>query len=124
MVIDHPCNHDIWGRCSGPISSITDIGLGLGPAKTVWLKYAGKIGGKRYSLQQIEDFLRDPKPFPEDSRLHACIVCASISCPNVIMEVFRAERIDEQMTAQVRDMLSNTKKGLSRDSVSSCLLRS
>ena len=47
----------------------------------------------------------------EDSRLHACIVCASISCPNVRREAFRAGEVGEQMDSQVRDFLSNTKKG-------------
>jgi len=116
MVIDHPCKKSILGTCEGPISSITDIGWTLfGPASTVWLKTAGKIGGQTYSLQQIEDFLRAPAPFTEDARLHACIVCASISCPNVRNEAFRANKVDEQMDDQVRDMISNGKKGLALD---------
>ena len=48
----------------------------------------------------------------EDSRVHACIVCASISCPNVRREAFRPEKIGDQMDSQVRDMLQNTKKGI------------
>lgn len=52
------------------------------------------------------------KFFPrEDSRLHACIVCASISCPNVRQEAFRPDKISGQMDDQVRDFLSNEKKG-------------
>jgi hypothetical protein len=116
MVIDHACKYSLLGQCQGPISSITDIGIKVfGPASTVWMKTAGKIGGKTYSLQQIEDFLRSPLPFSEDSRLHSCIVCASISCPNVRTEAFRPEKIDEQMSDQMRDMLSNNKKGMVLD---------
>lgn len=122
MVIDHPCAHDILGRCTGPVKSITDIGVKIyGPASSVWLKTAGTLGGKKVSLQDVEDFLRTPKPYSEDARLHACIVCASISCPNVRREAFRAERIDEQMSAQVKDMLSNTQKGLALDRESNTL---
>ena len=51
----------------------------------------------------------------EDSRLHACIVCASISCPNVRREAFRAERIGDQMDDQVRGFLKNSNKGRSDD---------
>ena len=48
----------------------------------------------------------------EDSRLHACIVCASISCPNVRMEAFRPTTIDQQMDAQFQNFLANNKKGM------------
>ena len=47
----------------------------------------------------------------EDSRLHACIVCASISCPDIRMEAFRPEKISQQMTDQVTKFLANPKKG-------------
>jgi len=116
MIIDHPCKHNTFGSCTGPISSIKDIGLS--PISPVWTKEAGKIGGKQYSLQQIEDFLRDPKPFDEDARLHACIVCASISCPNVRVGAFHPESIDAEMTDQMRDMLSNKVKGFALDRAS------
>eukprot|EP00656_Telonema_subtile_P022348 TRINITY_DN2346_c0_g1_i4.p1 TRINITY_DN2346_c0_g1~~TRINITY_DN2346_c0_g1_i4.p1 ORF type:complete len:192 (+),score=38.11 TRINITY_DN2346_c0_g1_i4:100-675(+) len=113
MVIDHPCRHSAGGACDGPVASIKDIGDG--PNATVWNKPAGTIGGKVYSLQQIEDYLRAPSPFSEDARLHACIVCASISCPNVRMQAYTPERIDVQMSANLEDMLSNRLKGMSLD---------
>lgn len=47
----------------------------------------------------------------EDPRLHSCIVCASISCPNVAMTAFTPWNLNEQMTNQMRDFLSNSKKG-------------
>lgn len=114
MVVDHACLHSIFGSCKGPISSIKDIGwTAFGPVSTVWLKPAGRIGNKMYSLQQIEDFLRAPSPYSEDARLHACIVCASISCPNLRAEAFRANTVDKQMDDQMRDMLKNPLKGFS-----------
>lgn len=63
--------------------------------------WAGTVAGRNYTLDDVEDYLRKPTPYKEDPRLHACIVCASISCPNVLREAFVAERIEEQMTAQV-----------------------
>lgn len=125
MVIDHACKHNIFGRCKGPIHSITDIGIKIsGAASTVWLKPAGKINGKMYSLQQVEDFLRKPSPYTDDPRLHACIVCASISCPDVRMEAFRADSIDAQMSDQMKVMLSNPQKGFSLDRSSGTLMLS
>eukprot|EP00929_Paragymnodinium_shiwhaense_P073172 TRINITY_DN37211_c0_g1_i1.p1 TRINITY_DN37211_c0_g1~~TRINITY_DN37211_c0_g1_i1.p1 ORF type:complete len:299 (-),score=73.51 TRINITY_DN37211_c0_g1_i1:321-1217(-) len=112
-IIDHPCKKDIVGKCEGPISSILEAGLDIyGPASSVWLQPAGNISGKIYSLQQIEDFLRAPKPFAEDSRLHACIVCASISCPDVRMEAFVPVSVDAQMKAQMVSFLANPTKGM------------
>lgn len=120
MIIDHPCKHNVLGCCTGPISSIRDIALSFfhTPTSTVWTKEAGRIGGRTYSLQQIEDFLRDPRPFDEDARLHACIVCASISCPNVRVGAFYPESIDADMTDQMRNMLGNKMKGFALDRAS------
>ena len=116
MVIDHACKRSIFGTCQGPISSITDIGIKIhGAASSVWLKTAGKIGGKEYSLQAIEDYLRAPKPWAEDPRLHACIVCASNSCPNVRREAFRPAILDDQMTSSFTSFVNNTHKGVSID---------
>lgn len=49
--------------------------------------------------------------FREDPRLHACIVCASISCPNVRREAYTVDKIDQQMTDQMTSFLANPKKG-------------
>lgn len=111
MIVEHPCTHSLLHSCS-PIKSIRDIGSLLHP---VWTMPAGVVGGKEWSLDDVENFLRNPAPFKEDSRLHASIVCASISCPNVRMEAFRPERVSEQMDDQLRDFLANSKKGFLLD---------
>src|SRR5687768_12645349 len=72
----------------------------------------------------------------EDSRLHACIVCASVSCPNLRRGAYTAEvtlfihhrkdrllfadspsssplkNLDAEMTESVNDFWNNTKKGM------------
>ncbi|CAM9806460.1 unnamed protein product, partial [Sphacelaria rigidula] len=53
--------------------------------------------------------------YPADPLLHACIVCASASCPDVALKVYRPETIDEDMAANMRHFLSNEKKGLMLD---------
>lgn len=47
----------------------------------------------------------------EDTRLHACIVCASISCPDVRTTAYDPATIDDQMTDQMEKFLQNNKKG-------------
>ena len=48
----------LYSKCEA-IKSIRDIGSLLHP---VWKMAAGTIGGRSYSLDDIEDYLRDPKP--------------------------------------------------------------
>ncbi|XP_065910956.1 uncharacterized protein [Dysidea avara] len=106
MILEYSC-HDCH-----PIESIKDIGS---TTKPVWKMTAGYAGGRTWSLDDVEDYLRNPTPFKEDSRLHSCIVCASISCPNVRMTAFEHSKVDQQMTRQMQEFLNNTKKGLAVD---------
>lgn len=117
MVIDHPCKTSLFSSCK-PISSIKDIGSLLNP---VWKMPAGVVAGKQWSLDDVENYLRNPHPLKEDSRLHASIVCASISCPNVRTEAFRPEKISDQMDDQIKDFLYNKKKGFDLDRNSNVL---
>lgn len=106
-VIRHACTRSSNGSCA-PVKSIRDVGNG---SVSVWNMPAGVVAGTEYSLQQIEDFLRDPKPYTEDARLHACIVCASISCPDVRIGAFTPNGIDAQMDDAVAGFLANPGKG-------------
>lgn len=76
----------------------------------VCLQSPGDIPGLRAPLPSLLTFLLW-LCFREDSRLHACIVCASISCPNVRREAFRPERVGQQMDDQLQQFLANPKKG-------------
>lgn len=108
MVIDHACLPK-----GGPIASILDISTDTRGA--VWKMSAGNIGGRSYSLDDIETQLRRPTENTGDPRLHSCIVCASISCPNLRPEAFRSSIVDKQMQEQMVDMLNNSNKGLALD---------
>jgi hypothetical protein len=44
--------------------------------------------------------------------VHASIVCASASCPNLRREAFVGARVGEQMHSQMADWLSNESKGV------------
>ncbi|MEQ8663258.1 MAG: DUF547 domain-containing protein [Gammaproteobacteria bacterium] len=92
-----------------PLASIKDIGSVFRP---VWKRTAGRLGGEDVSLDDIEHGrlrkLGDP-------RVHMAIVCASVSCPDLRTEAYRAARLDEQLDDQARRFLGNAGKGARRD---------
>jgi len=90
-----------------PVKSIKDVG---GWFTQVWDIEAGVVGGKMRTLNEIEhEILRKM----EEPRIHAAIVCASVSCPPIRAEAFVVGRLDEQLDDQMRVWLANDKVGLS-----------
>jgi Protein of unknown function, DUF547 len=75
-----------------PVRSIKDITSGgTGPWDIVWIR----IGGKEYSLNQIEnDIIR--KEFHE-ARIHMALVCAARGCPPLRSEAYVGNQLDEQI---------------------------
>lgn len=88
-----------------PVASIRDAGSLLRP---VWDRPAGSVGGRTVSLGEIEHRVLRPLGEP---RIHAAIVCASISCPSLRREAFRAERLDAQLEDALRGFLADPRKG-------------
>jgi hypothetical protein len=88
-----------------PIDGIKGIGSLFRP---VWNKPAGEIGGRRYSLGEIEHEIVRPMG---DPRTHVAVVCASLSCPPLLREPWRAARLDEQLDAAMRNWLADPRKG-------------
>ncbi len=89
-----------------PLESIKDVGNLFKP---VWKRPAGTIAGKTVTLDEIEhERLRKMN----DPRMHMAIVCASVSCPDLRMEAYRASKLDSQLDAQTTAFLNNTGKGL------------
>ncbi|NUM82003.1 DUF547 domain-containing protein [bacterium] len=85
-----------------PLKSIKDIG---GVFKSPWDKSFITIGGKTYTLNQIEhDILR--KQF-NDPRIHFAIVCASRSCPVLRREAFDASKLNGQLDEQTKIFLND-----------------
>jgi hypothetical protein len=87
-----------------PVESIEDVGSLLSP---VWKKEFIRMNvlhpdgdEDRLSLDDVEHKILRPRF--EDARVHAAINCASISCPPLRAEAFVAERLDEQLDAQMR----------------------
>ncbi len=75
-----------------PVKSIKDI-------DGVWQK-KWRVAGRELSLDQIENQILRVE-FSEP-RIHVAINCASISCPPLRGEPYRAERIEEQLTEASR----------------------
>lgn len=98
MVLDHP-----------KIKSLNDIGPKKG---AVWKLDALVVGGKTYSLDAVENEILRKLGEP---RIHFAVVCASVSCPEIRPEAYRAGKLEKQLDDQTRNFLSNTKKGLSFD---------
>jgi hypothetical protein len=88
-----------------PVDSIRSIGSLLAP---VWKKEAGEIGGRTYSLHEIEHDILRPMGEP---RIHAAIVCASLSCPPLRREPYRAATLGAQLEDNVRRWLADPRKG-------------
>ena len=98
MVLDHP-----------KIKSLNDIGPKKG---AVWKLDALVVGGKVFSLDAIENEILRKLNEP---RIHFAIVCASVSCPDMRPESYRAGKLDKQLDEQTRSFLSNPRKGMSID---------
>ena len=47
-----------------------------------------------------------------DAHIHFAINCASISCPDLRIESYRAEKLDAQLNDQVHLTINNASKGL------------
>ncbi|MEQ9261721.1 MAG: DUF547 domain-containing protein [Owenweeksia sp.] len=85
-----------------PIKSIKDIGKG---GKDAWSFPFAKVGGKTYTLNQIEHdkLLRKY----QDYRIHAGVNCASYSCPALLNEAFTAARVDAQLEKAFADFVND-----------------
>lgn len=76
----------------------------------IWDVVAGVVGGETVSLNDIEHkILRSRWAEP---RVHASIVCASASCPNLRQEAFVATKINEQMDDQTKTWVGDATKGV------------
>jgi hypothetical protein len=92
-----------------PLESIRDLGSLWRP---VWKREAGRVGGRPVTLDEIEHEILRPLGEP---RIHAAIVCASLSCPALRREPYGAEQLEAQLDAAARRWLADREKGLALD---------
>ncbi|MDP2364526.1 MAG: DUF547 domain-containing protein [Ignavibacteria bacterium] len=96
-------------RDNYPIESITDLHtggkiIGYLIGKTVWDKEFITINNKKYSLNDIEHKILRKMNEP---RIHFSIVCASISCPEILNEAFESDKIETQLENQTRKFIND-----------------
>jgi Protein of unknown function, DUF547 len=94
-----------------PVKSIRAIEgglLGLGP----WGRKRFTVKGEELSLNDIEH--RILRPIWRDARVHYAVNCASIGCPNLAAEPWRADRVEPMLDAAARSYI-NSPRGFKRE---------
>ncbi len=72
-----------------------------------------QIGGKTYSLNEIEhEIIR--KEFNEP-RIHFALVCAAVSCPPLLNEAYKPEKLESQLQDQTVKFINNPDKNNIRE---------
>jgi hypothetical protein len=98
---------------ASPLSSINDLTTTEhGP---VWDQVAGVVGGRPYTLNEIEH--RELRGKWGEPTIHSCIVCASASCPDLRPGAFCGEpaMLRAAMDEQFRGWMANPTKGIRLD---------
>ncbi len=81
-----------------PINSIKDI-------KDPWGARFFKLGRKWYNLNEIEHKILRKMNEP---RIHFAINCASVSCPQLFNEAFKADTLESQLQKATKGFLADT----------------
>ncbi len=74
----------------------------------VWDRVVLHVLEQDLSLNEIENKILRPEF--KDPRIHFAIVCASIGCPVIRSEAYTAEKLDQQLSDQIRLFLSDPLK--------------
>jgi len=85
------------------IESIKDI-----PSSKRWNASIWSVDGEMKSLDQIEHKILRKMDEP---RIHFAIVCASISCPDLLSRAYLPESLDEQLDEAAGGFLKDSTKG-------------
>lgn len=71
----------------------------------VWTELGWKAAGRNVTLDVIEHEI--VRPTFKDARIHFAVNCASISCPPLAAEPYRAETLDAQLDSAARAYLAS-----------------
>lgn len=74
-----------------------------------WKIYSWELEGRKYNLDLIEHKILRQAGEP---RIHMAIVCASLSCPDLLAEPYYPSRIEFQLSEATENFLKNDTKGL------------
>jgi hypothetical protein len=78
--------------------------------KNPWDDEILEIGKTKYSLGQIEHEILIGKY--REPLIHYAIVCASVSCPDIIPQAYTGDRLQKQLEKQAKNFLQSLSKGL------------
>ncbi len=79
----------------------------------IWDKIQFQAVGRNVTLEEIEhEILR--KQFNEP-RIHFTIVCASLGCPDLLNQAYKANIINEQLESAAIEFINNIQKGVRID---------
>lgn len=88
-----------------PLKSILEIKL---DGKDAWNAPIAKVGGKNYTLNQIEhEVLR--KTY-NDPRIHVGVNCASFSCPPIANFAFTEKNIESELERLMKQFVNDSKR--------------
>lgn len=88
--------------------SIKELGS---PFKSIWKKKVGVVAGRQMSLDEIEHEIIRAKF--QEPRAHFALTCASLSCPDLANYAYEGRHLEQQLTHQTQNFLSNKTKGMS-----------
>lgn len=71
----------------------------------IWHDYQLVVGGKAYSLDQMEHKILRKMNEP---RIHFAIVCASIGCPRLLNEAYVPDKLNQQLELNAKDFFSRS----------------
>lgn len=74
----------------------------------VWDKITNPVGGEDVTLEFIEHKILRARY--KDPRIHAALVCAAISCPNLAREAYTGARLEEQLDREAANFVRNSTK--------------
>ena len=94
-----------------PVKSITSFKISV--IKHPWSKKNIHIGGRKYSLTEIETGVL-LKQF-DDPRIVFAVSCSAVSCPDQTGEIFTGEKIEQQLTGIIETYFRNPGKGFRLD---------
>jgi len=89
-----------------PIKKLKSLGSMLKP---VWTHNVGEVCGEQMTLRKLEHEILRKLGEP---RIHFALNCSSMSCPDLRLEPYLAEVIDQQLDDQAKQFMSQKGKGM------------
>ncbi len=92
------------------INSVKDLGSFFSPYK-IFKNEQHNIGGKKYSLDQIEKGILLGEDYRKkgwkDARIHFAVNCASAGCPPLLKSVYQPDKLDKVLDQNIEQALRN-----------------